>query len=258
MMKYKSIAKTALRKMGLAIYRIPTERQSVSSGYNYAVSYPNATLAPWLGDRVFMQTYERVKHNTLVDIYRMYELWELAGQALQAGGDIVEVGVWRGGTGCLMAKRAETMNASSRVFLCDTFSGVVKAGAEDSSYKGGEHSDTGVTVLRKLEADLSLDNTEVLVGVFPDTTGNLLATKNICLCHIDVDVYQSAKDAVEFVWDRIPAGGVIVFDDYGFAGCEGVTRYVDELRTRDDVFFFNNLNGHAVILKQGVLHGDVC
>lgn len=41
-----------------------------------------------------------------------------------------------------------------------------------------------------------------------------------------VDVYQSAKDIVEWAMPRLTRGGVVVFDDYGFRNCEGVTTLV--------------------------------
>ena len=71
----------------------------------------------------------------------------------------------------------------------------------------------------------------------------------LSFCHIDVDVYQSAHDACSFVWPRLSPGGVVVFDDYGFLGCEGVTEYVDSLRSRTDCTVVGNANGHGVVIK---------
>ncbi len=46
---------------------------------------------------------------------------------------------------------------------------------------------------------------------------------------------------------------MVVFDDYGFFGCEGVTQAVDELvAQREDVTFIYNLNGHAVLIKKAL------
>lgn len=246
------MVKSVLRNFGLAIYRIPTANQKSESGYSYAASNPNATLAPWLDDEEFMRVFEKAKNNTLVDIYRMYELWTLVEETAKIGGDIIEVGVWRGGSGCLMAARAQSLEANTKVYLCDTFEGVVKASEEDSKYDGGEHKDTSIDIVKSLQKDLGVDNIQILTGIFPDDTGDQLDASRIRLCHIDVDVYQSAKDTVEYIWDRMPAGAVIVFDDYGFVGCDGITRYVNQMRERDDVFYFNNLNGHAVLIKQEV------
>jgi O-methyltransferase len=88
-----------------------------------------------MSDEAFLSVYQRVKDFTLVDIYRCYELWTLAKQA--PAGAVVEVGVWRGGTGAILAAASR-----STVYLADTFRGVVKAGENDTRYKGGEHADT--------------------------------------------------------------------------------------------------------------------
>jgi O-methyltransferase len=246
----KTIVKTALRKAGFAIYSIPKGASETRAGYSYAQAHPNATLAPWLNDADFMATYERAKHNTLVDIYRMHELWSLVAETAKIGGDIVEVGVWRGGTGVTMARREHLLGGTGTVYLCDTFKGVVKAGGADSDYRGGEHRDTDVSIVEGLARDLGVNNVQTLVGIFPDESGAQLPSKQVRLLHIDVDVYQSAKDCVEYLWDRMPSGAVTVFDDYGFIGCDGVTRCVDEFKTRSDMLYVHNLNGHALLIKR--------
>jgi O-methyltransferase len=68
-------------------------------------------------------------------------------------------------------------------------------------------------------------------------------------CHIDVDVYQSAKDIVDWIWDKLVVGGIIVFDDYGFPTCTGVTKYVNEQDGKPDRLIIYNINGHAIMIK---------
>ena len=71
------------------------------------------------------------------------------------GGHILEVGVWRGGTGCLLASLAQVINKNTAVFLCDTFKGIVKAGEQDG-YKAGELADTSKEVVEALAKELGL------------------------------------------------------------------------------------------------------
>jgi O-methyltransferase len=246
----KTLVKTLLRSTGFAIYRIPKEAGALQAGYAYSEAHPNATLAPWLTDKEFMKGFEIAQHNTLVDIYRMYELWSLVQETAKIGGDIVEIGVWRGGTGCMMAKKESLLGGTGTVYLCDTFQGVVKASAEDSDYKGGEHRDTDVSTVEALARSLGVSNTRTLVGIFPDESGAALRSDRVRLLHIDVDVYQSARDCVEYLWSRMPSGAITVFDDYGFVGCEGVTRCVDEFRARTDMIYVHNINGHALLIKR--------
>ena len=206
---------------------------------------PRATYSPWLLDASFQAVYQCIKGHTLVDIYRCYEIWTLGRQLSQVSGSFLEVGVWRGGTGALLAAAAP----QKHVYLADTFAGVVKAGDDDTKYIGGEHADTPAELVADLLQSIKLSNFSLLKGIFPDQTAPAIEDK-LALCHCDVDVYYSAKDVVEWVIPRLIQGGAIVFDDYGFSGCEGVTRFVNEMRNDPRFLFFHNLNGHAIMVRK--------
>ncbi len=208
-----------------------------------------ATYSPWLLDRGFQETHAAIKDHTLVDIYRCYELWHLLGQTEHLKGDVLEVGTWRGGTGCLLGARAKTLGLETEVFLCDTFAGVVKTGDSDANYGGGEHADTSVPIVKDLISQLDLDNIRILKGIFPEDTSEEISDRTFRLCHIDVDVYQSGKDILEWAWSRMPVGGIVVFDDFGFPSTTGITKLVHEFEGMSDRVCLQNLNGHAVFVK---------
>ena len=216
----------------------------------YETVMVNATYAPWLTDKEFNKTYDIIKDSTFVDKYRCYELWQLVTESRKLTGALIEVGVWRGGTGALIAKSAQFNGIQDTVYLCDTFTGVPKAGVMDTEYKGGEHSDSSPKIVEQLiNCDMKLTNTKILKGVFPDQTSDLVDNENFRFCHIDVDVYQSAKDIVNWIWPKMVDGGIIVYDDYGFKGCEGITTFVNEERKLKDRLVIHNTNGHAVMIK---------
>jgi O-methyltransferase len=213
----------------------------------HQVISPHATYAPWLEDDQFLRLFEKVKHNTWLDIYKAYEVWSLAKQSIRVEGDILEVGVWRGGSGALIAEAVK--NTSKTVYLADTFSGVANAGANDPKYKGGEHSDTSMELVADLLKSISLSNAILLKGIFPDDTQHNVKN-SIAFMHCDVDVYLSTKQIVEWTIPRLASGAAILIDDYGWSGCEGVTTYCDEeLRQNKNFCFVYNLNGHAVFVK---------
>ncbi|MES2328263.1 MAG: TylF/MycF/NovP-related O-methyltransferase [Bacteroidota bacterium] len=207
---------------------------------------PYASYSPWASDVEFMSVYTQVKANTLVDIYRCYELWNLTRDLKKVNGDILEVGVWRGGTGAVLAMASQSF-ADVTVYLADTFTGVVKATSEDRVYRGGEHADTSDTTVKELLEKVGASNYQVLKGIFPDDFPKLTIDK-LRLCHIDVDTYLSAKEIFDYAWPKISVGGVVIFDDYGFWTCEGVTKYVNSLDLPDGRKI-HNLNGHGIIIK---------
>lgn len=207
-----------------------------------------ADYRPWHGDHDFLRAWTAVRDHTMLDQPRLYELWELTQQATKVNGAILEVGTWRGGSAALMGLRLKHLNAHRSLIVADTFAGVAKAGPRDPYYRGGEHADTDLDTVSAFLHSLDLLDFRLLSGLFPDETAHHVRDETIALCHIDVDVYDSAQGVFDWVLPRVPPGGIIVFDDYGFSGCEGVTSLVHELRARDDMCVIANVNGHAVVV----------
>ncbi|MFP4374041.1 MAG: TylF/MycF/NovP-related O-methyltransferase [Spirochaetaceae bacterium] len=215
----------------------------------YGPVHPQADYRPWDIDPVFAPIYAAVREHTKVDEARCYLLWQAALQCGPLQGDFLEVGVWRGGTGALLCDAAARLDDDRHVYLADTFRGVVKAGPKDDYYSGGEHADTSRDTVEELLGELDTNNHTVLEGIFPEETGGAVPDGPIALCHVDVDVYRSARDVTEWVWPRLPSGGIIVYDDYGFYGCEGVTAFGNEELERRDRLFLHNLSGQAFVIK---------
>ena len=220
-------------------------------GISHSQIVPYTTYSPWLDDDKFRAFYDLVKFHTIVDIYRCYELWKLVLNTEKIEGDVLEVGVWRGGTAALisgaMLASSKAAKQQSILYLADTFEGVVKASDKDTIYKGGEHSDTSESVVIQLLTDVKAQNYKLLKGIFPDEV-NLPQNTKLKFCHIDVDTYQSGFDIFQTVWSLVSPGGVVVFDDYGCWGCEGITELCNELNP-EDATFIHNLNGHGIFVK---------
>lgn len=255
-MALKKIIRSLFNNTGIYIGKRPTYKGKANfsiEGLHYGLSFPSANYTPWQGDEAFMKIYNQIKKNTLVDIYRCYELWQLVQkvQTLNHNAAILEVGVWRGGTAGIIAQQLSNTKSTATLYLADTFTGVAKAGAHDSFYTGGEHSDTSRHIVEDVLKNKSQYlHYKILKGIFPEDTANMIdANEQFGLCHIDVDVYDSAKDILEWVWNKLIQGGVVVFDDYGFHSCTGVTKLVEEYRNHSDRQIIHNLNGHAIMIK---------
>lgn len=218
----------------------------------YEGAIPTATYTPWNKDQAFLDCWRSVKDSTLVDKYKCYELWCLIEQTCKLkAGAYIEIGVWRGGSGALIARKMDLCKVKETLYLCDTFQGVVKAGPVDSIYRGGEHSDACEDDVTNLFARLQIaGDFKLLKGIFPEETQHLVPDKAFRFCHIDVDVYESAKGIVDWISDKLVPGGMMVFDDYGHYSSEGIAAYVDELKSRStDFLVVHNLNGHALLVK---------
>lgn len=237
----------AQRRSLLEILR-STRFTSLAPHVTHQQIIPGASYSPWYDDTEFQQVYTQVRSNTLVDIYRCHELWSLVQRTRRIAGGVVEIGVWRGGTAAILCAANQKVRPGEVVQLFDTFEGVVNAvPGRDTRYRGGEHADASESGVRVLLEHLHLPNFQIGAGVFPDETGAALA-QHIRLCHVDVDTYGSAKACIDYVWPRISIGGSMIFDDYGFWGCEGVTDLLNDEPPEDSILL-HNLNGHGILLK---------
>mgnify|MGYP006076813765 CR=1 FL=1 len=243
-----SAIKHILAQIGLGIYRERRKKivwQNSPSKKTHQRIFTNATYSPWIDNKNFQKIYSIVKDHTLLDKFRLYELFELVKQTNDVEGDILEIGVYKGGSGILLAKAS--VNLKKTVYLLDTFEGVVKAGGKDTKYQGGEHFDTSVEQIQRLIKKYKIKNTKIFKGVFPDDFTD--SVDKVSFVHCDVDVYKSCRDIIEYLLPKLSVGSIIVFDDYGFDGCEGVTSYCEELRENNNFHFVYNLNGHGIFIK---------
>ncbi len=221
--------------------------------FSYELIKTTASYAPWLDDRDYLEVCKTISGYTLVESYRVFELWSLVGEACKLPGKaaLLEVGVWRGGTSGVIARKMELCGSTDILYAADTFTGVVKSSDKDAFYNDGEHADTNMDMVKRLLFhDLHLRNVELLQGIFPDDTANMIpeGTK-FRFCHIDVDVYKSAEGVLDWIWERLLVGGIVVFDDYGAITCNGITRFVNEHKEKKDRLFIYNTNGHAILIK---------
>lgn len=183
---------------------------------------------PWLAQGEFSEIYQVIKNQTTLDKARCYTLYALASQAVHAEGAIWECGVYRGGTALLLAelrKRHGSSPSDGALRLFDTFEGMPVSDPEKDTYRVDSFADTSYEHVAKLVNDFSF--VHLHKGTIPETFLGLEDEK-ISFAHIDVDQYQSVRDCLEFIYPRLVSGGVIVLDDYGFAGCYGAREAVDE------------------------------
>lgn len=203
---------------------------------------------PWEDDLHFLSIWGKVKNNTMNDKIRGYRIYKAIETVKPLDGAIVEVGTYRGGMGCLMAKKARDEGIDSNIYLCDTFEGIVKSGHRDSYFTDGQLSGSSPEQVENLSKNLDVSPI-ILKGTFPEETADRIEEGEIRLGHIDVDVYESTKESYEWMWPRLCKGGVIVIDDYGWQLTDGVTDFVDEISGNESNYIFYLLNYQAIIIK---------
>ena len=161
--------------------------------------------------------------SSLVDARKLEHLKGLIKSTTNLTGDVCEVGVYRGGTAKIISENIKDCD----LFLFDTFEGMPYYDPKnDKEWEVGTFDQTDYEMVSKLFE--SKENVRVFKGVFPSDTSHHIEDKVFKFVHLDVDNYQPYKECLEFFYNRMVKGGVILFDDYDCGCCPGANKAVDE------------------------------
>ncbi|MFU2207852.1 class I SAM-dependent methyltransferase [Solidesulfovibrio sp. C21] len=184
-----------------------------------------------------------VRRYTMVAPPHLASLFHLARKACRNDlpGDFAECGVAAGGTSAMLAYAIKRYSQRPRVLHCfDTFSGMPDPGDHDV-HAGTSAQDTGWGAgtcaapednLR--EACRALDAEDIIrpvKGFFRDTLPKAASRmQGLALLHMDGDWYESTRDILVNLYDRIVPGGLVQVDDYGYwEGCrKAMTEFFQE------------------------------
>ena len=205
-------------------------------------------------DADFFPLYERCTPFTMTSPERLYGLYKATRFVVEAGipGDIVECGVWKGGSMMMIALTLLSLDVRDRrLVLFDTYEGLPKPDPEkDINIWGGsahdgwaqhrisdESSTWARSPLEEVKANMastgySEDQLTYVVGMVEQTIPEQ-APDQIALLRLDTDWYASTKHEMVELYPRLSPGGVLIIDDYGhFAGArQAVDEYLSESGT---------------------------
>lgn len=75
-----------------------------------------------------------------------------------------------------------------------------------------------------------------------------MSGKKIKFLHLDVDIYDSYKNCLNFFHEKMIKGGIMVFDDYNANTCLGAKKAVDEFVKLHKIELINGGDGQTYIL----------
>jgi O-methyltransferase len=186
---------------------------------------------------------EKCKKYTMTSDARLQQTLDSIEHVIKNGieGDIVEVGVWRGGTVMAMLAKLQQLDVTDRqVHLYDTFKGMTESGPKDINPDG--------LVAKKLiedvpflncEASLEtvtwnlsmtgypMDNIHIHVGDIRKVDMSTIPEKIACL-RLNIDWHELYKFCLPVFEPLVQPNGVVTIDDYGYwSGCkEAVDDYL--------------------------------
>jgi hypothetical protein len=164
-------------------------------------------------------------------------------------GDIAELGVWRGNSAALLAQVAEQNGRT--LFLFDTFEGfdVRDLKGEDSKSREGEFHDTSIDYVRETVGHDSC--VRYIKGFFPESIPEDLHDSRFSVVHIDCDLYEPMKAALNFFYPRMSKGALLIMHDYSSGSWPGATRAIDEFcdSTGQTLILLPDKSGTAICRK---------
>ena len=177
----------------------------------------------------FCSIFQTIKDKTNLDADELFTLYESAKLLKGLEGDYAEVGVYRGGSACMVSHQFK----DKRIFLFDTFEGLPDDKSQQITDEplAGWLNDTSVNSVISLisRAGVKKENIVICKGYFPDETAHFVSDDcTFCLVHLDTDRYESTAQGLRFFYPRLVDGGRIIIHDYNCIGTPGVKKAVDE------------------------------
>jgi hypothetical protein len=185
-----------------------------------------------------------VKPFTMTNMERVFALCKAVEYivAHDIPGDIVECGVWKGGSMMAVAHMLMRHHAVRKLHLFDTFDGMSQPTDVDKDYRGVaaaaylalEDKNTSwiwayspLEEVRRNLRSTGYDESQVsFIQGRVEQTLPAHAPGQIALLRLDTDWYESTYHELVHLYPRLSVGGVLIIDDYGH--WQGARKAVDQ------------------------------
>ena len=226
---------------------------------------------PDIDDDHFWKIADVALPHTALSVQRLYSAYLAVRYIVESKipGDIVECGVFKGGSAIMLAQSlAHFGDISRKLYLFDTFDGWPTPTDEDTDFLGQQHKELYELDKQRSESDegRSVQSVYRLGDFFGRTRNAILSSttypadrivfvrglvedtlphpevSSIAILRLDTDYYTSTAWELKTLWASLNVGGVLLLDDYG--QFHGARQAVDEfiakhkipaLLHRDDV-----------------------
>lgn len=194
----------------------------------------------------FIEIFKKCKNYTMTNWARMYSLYKSVEYIVKNDifGDIVECGVWRGGSALVVAETLVLLEDYKRdIYLFDTYKGMTEPtlGVDVDNYgeeahllwkqrSAGGHNDWCYASVEDVKKNMSLsgypsDKLHFVIGDVLETVPDS-GIHSIAILRLDTDWYESTKIELEVLYPKLSKSGVLILDDYG--DWLGAKKAVDE------------------------------
>ena len=180
--------------------------------------------------------------------------WSGAVASRISGGNarnFVEMGVCDGLTAWYASRARQNLNCGGEFFLYDAWEGMRPDLLTESERKSaGSYSYLDIENTRR-NLDLCGGDKFVFVkGYIPESFEQSSNPEKIAWMHIDLNSSMPTIASLNFFWDRLLPGGIVLLDDYAWPGYEDTRAEVDKWCLARSLDIFQFPTGQALITKQ--------
>ncbi len=222
-----SSANTSLLEIQRSIEAVNLPWQGIADRGGVFVSVGLATwgrATSFLNDPKFISIVD--KHSALLPLPNWH--WNLSvalwcvKNALELNGDFVELGVFKGHTTLFLAEYIGFENENRGWYLYDTFEGIP---AEDLNNAAWGEVNKSLYVDTYVYSDVvarfqPYPNIKVIKGRVPEVFHEHPTPQKIAFLHVDLNSARAEVAALDAIFDQMVNGGMVLFDDYGWAFCK--------------------------------------
>jgi O-methyltransferase len=233
------------------LFRRRSKQKTAPLTPDLAVRFPDST--EWERDLI-----DATQSTTMTSPERLMALIRAIDYVVEQDipGDVVECGVWRGGSMHAAAKTlVKHADTRRQLWLYDTFEGMPPPTNRDVDFCGEtaevllqlhERDDPqGVWCVSSLpEVQRHIESTgypaakiNYVVGPVEETLSQRVPDQ-ISLLRLDTDWYESTRCELEMLFPRLVSGGILIIDDYGH--WQGCRQAVDEYFKKRQIKIFLN------------------
>ncbi|MFA5930193.1 MAG: class I SAM-dependent methyltransferase [Candidatus Micrarchaeia archaeon] len=165
-----------------------------------------------------------------------------ASHAKALGGDFVECGVYRGFLSRVAMEYIGFAGMGQKFYLLDTYEGAAQEGA---NFKASHYEPTYDAVAG---AFAPFKNAVIVKGMVPETLP-LVQSERVAYLHLDMNNPVPEMAAAGHFWGRMPVGGVIISDDYGFPTYEKTKKAFDDFAKSKGTCVLPIPTGQGILIK---------
>jgi O-methyltransferase len=183
--------------------------------------------------------------------WRTYVCCWAAEHALKLDGDFVECGVNTGIYSKAICEYLGFGDLDRRMFLFDTFQGIPPEQMSDNERKARTaenrdfYEDCHGTAVKNFAA---YPNVTIVKGRVPDTLTDV-DIERVAYLSIDMNIAAPEVAALEYFWDRLVPGALVVLDDYGWSNYRPQYDAMNTLAARLGVSILTMPTGQGLIVR---------